>query len=69
MKHFRHEVQEFIRVTNLIFSLDAFDTQLSEEERGVILLCIEELTRRFSRPNTVKPDYGHATEKRPAERP
>ena len=69
MKPFRHEVQEFIRVTNLIFSLEAFDTQLSEEERGVILLCTEDLTKRLSRPNTVKPDYGHAREKRTAEDP
>jgi len=29
MKHLRHEVQEFIRVTNSIFSLEAFGTQLS----------------------------------------
>ena len=63
MKPLRHEVQEFIRVTNLIFSLEAFDTQLSEEERGVILLCSEDLTKRLSRPNTMKPDYGHARER------
>ena len=69
MKPFRHEVQEFIRVTNLIFSLEAFDTHLSEEERGVILLCIEDLTKRLSTPNTVKPHYGHAREKRTADRP
>ena len=69
MKPLRHEVQEFIRVTNLIFSLEAFDMQLSEEERGVILLCIEDLTKRLSRPNTAKPDYRHAREKRTAEGP
>jgi hypothetical protein len=69
MKHLRHEVQEFIRVTNLIFSLEAFDTQLSEEERGIILLCSEDLTRRLSRSNTVKPDYGRTREKRTAYRP
>ena len=69
MKHLRHEVQEFIRVTNSIFSLEAFGTQLSEEERGVILLCTEDLTKRLSEPSTVKPDYGHAREKRTANRP
>ena len=69
MKHLRHEVQEFIRVTNSIFSLEAFGTQLSEEERGVILLCTEDLTKRLSEPSAVKPDYGHAREKRTAGRP
>ena len=58
MQPYRQEVQEFIRMTTNFL---AFDTQLSAEERRVILWCLEGLTRQLSSPDMVKPDYGHAT--------
>ena len=48
-------------MTTNFLALEGSDTQLSAEERRVILWCLEGLTRQLSSPDMVKPDYGHAT--------
>ncbi len=58
MEPMRHEVREFIRVSESLLSLESFDAPLTEQEHGVILLCIQDLTKQFAQTGT-RPN-GHA---------
>ena len=58
MQPLRQEIRELIRSVENVMSLEAFGAHLSTEERGVILLCAEDLAKKFSTPGTRKPD-GH----------
>ena len=56
MSPFRQEIREFIRASERILSLESFDTPLTEEERGAVLLLIEYLTKNLPRPSVIKTD-------------
>ena len=55
MSPFRQEIREFIRASERILSLESFDTPLTEEERGAVLLLIEYLTKNLPRPSVIRP--------------
>ena len=48
MQPWRQELRELIRSVETVLSLEAFGAPLSAEERGVILLCAEDLAKKFS---------------------
>jgi len=58
MQPLKPEIRELIRASEAVLSLESFGTHLSAEERGVILLCAEDLTKKFANPGNVKAD-GH----------
>jgi len=64
MQPWRQELRELIRSVETVLSLEAFGAPLSAEEPGVILLCAEDLAKKFSTPGTRQPD-GHDTHNQP----
>jgi hypothetical protein len=57
MQPLRREIRELIRASEAVLSLESFGgTHLSAEERGVILLCADDLTKKFANPGNVKAD-------------
>ena len=56
MQPLKPEIRELIRASEAVLSLESFGTHLSPEERGVILLCAEDLTKKFANPGNVKAD-------------
>ena len=59
MEPLRKEIRDLIRASEAVLSLESFGgTHLSVEERGVILLCAEDVTKRFANPGNEKAD-GH----------
>ena len=62
MRTLRPEIQELIRASETVLSLESIgDVHLSVEERGIILLCAEDLSKKFVNRGNVKVD-GHADE-------
>ena len=56
MEPLRPEIRELIRASEAVLSLESFGAHLSADERGIILLCAGDLTKKFTQPGTVKAD-------------